>query len=58
MVVYLYLLCLYYLFKMKSKNDYIRIVKSNIKNKKARDLLIKQINNYFEVLTLYKQKNH
>ena len=58
MVVYLYLLCLYYLFKLKSKNDYIRIVKSNIKNKKARDLLIKQINNYFEVLTLYKQKNH
>ena len=43
---------------MKSKNEYIKIVKSNIKNKKSKELLLKQIDNYYLAVDNYKSKNH
>ena len=43
---------------MKTKSEYIKIVKSNIKNKESKAILLKQIENYYNVLENYKPRKH
>ena len=43
---------------MKTKNEYIKIVKTNIKNRKSKELLLKQIDNYYLTVDNYKSKKH
>ncbi|MBR6908659.1 hypothetical protein IKN40_09690 [bacterium] len=43
---------------MKTKSEYNKIVKSNIKNKESKAILLKQIENYYDVLENYKPRKH
>ena len=43
---------------MKTKSEYIKIVKSNIKNKESKAILLKQIENYYEIIDNYKPRKH
>lgn len=40
------------------KNEYLRLTKANIHNKNSKQLLINQIDNFYEVLNNYKNKKH
>ena len=40
------------------KKEYIKQVKSKIKNKKSKELLINQIDNFYKIVDTYKNKKH
>jgi hypothetical protein len=43
---------------MKTKSEYLKLVKTCIKNKDSRSVLSKQIDTYFDILNSYKPKKH
>ena len=40
------------------KNEYLKLTKANMHNKNSKQLLINQINDFYEVLDTYKCKKH
>ena len=40
------------------KNEYLKLTKANIHNKNSKQLLINQIDNFYEILNTYKSKKH
>ena len=40
------------------KNEYLKLTKAKIHNRNSKKLLIKQINNFYDVAKNYKQRKH